>query len=165
MATVAIGRLTGRFLALLILAAAGSAAAMGAGTAMPLTERVELQELQSGFAGVTGTVWTIETDGRFVISRKINEQVTPRAEGTLDAAQLSKIAEALAAADAATLPATIGDPPPVNPRTVILQIGDKPSTLFTAGAVEAGPSGGDAESRLLNIAAAIKDVVGLPPEP
>jgi hypothetical protein len=165
MATVAIGRLTGRFLAWLILAAAGSAAAMGAGTAMPLTERVELQELQSGFAGVTGTVWTIETDGRFVISRKINEQVTPRAEGTLDAAQLSKIAEALAAADAATLPATIGDPPPVNPRTVILQIGDKPSTLFTAGAVEAGPSGGDAESRLLNIAAAIKDVVGLPPEP
>ena len=165
MATVAIGRLTGRFLALLILAGVGSAAAMGAGTALPLTERVELQELQSGFAGVTGTVWTIETDGRFVISRKINEQVTPRAEGTLDAAQLSKIAEALAAADAATLPATIGDPPPVNPRTVILQIGDKPSTLFTAGAVEAGPSGGDAESRLLNIAAAIKDVVGLPPEP
>jgi len=156
-----------RLLAMLIFANVGSAAAMGAGPLLQLTEKVELQELQTGFAGTTGTVWTVEPDGRYTIAGKINEQLTPRQEGTLDAAQLSKIAETLAAADADSLPAEMGEPPPVNPQTIILRVGEKSSTFNTIGGLDPDRAAGDddPQSRLLKIAASIKDVVGVPANP
>jgi hypothetical protein len=156
-----------RLLAMLIFACVGSAAAMGAGPLLPLTEKVELQELQTGFAGTTGTVWTVEPDGRYTIAGKVNEQLTPRQEGTLDAAQLSKIAETLAAADAENLPTEMGEPPPVNPQTIILRVGEKSSTFNTIGGVDPDQAAGDDDprSRLLKIAASIKEVVGVPANP
>jgi hypothetical protein len=152
---------------MLILACVGSAAAMGAGPLQPLTEKVELQELQTGFAGTTGTVWTVEPDGRYTIAGKINEQLTPRQEGMLDAAQLSKIAETLAAADAGNLPIEMGEPPPVNPQTIILRVGEKSSTFNTIGGIDPDRVDGDDDprSRLLKIAASIKEVVGVPANP
>ncbi len=77
MAVAAARRAVPRLLAMLIFACVGSAAAMGAGPLQPLTEKVELQELQTGFAGTTGTVWTVEPDGRYTIAGKVNEQLTP----------------------------------------------------------------------------------------
>ena len=167
MAIAAAKRALPRLLAMLIFACIGSAAAMGAGPLLSLTEKVELQELQTGFAGTTGTVWSVEPDGRYSIASKVNEQLTPRQEGTLDAAQLSKIAEALAAADAATLPAEMGEPPPVNPQVIILRVGEKASTFTTAGALDPDQAAGDDDprSRLLKIAAAIKEVIGVPANP
>jgi hypothetical protein len=154
-------------LAMLMFACIGSAAAMGAGPLLPLTEKVELEELQTGFAGTTGTIWTVEPDGRYTIAGKVNEQLTPRQEGTLDAAQLSKIAETLAAADAENLPAEMGEPQPVNPKVIILRVGEKASTFTTAGALDPDQAAGDDDprSRLLKIAASIKEVVGVPANP
>jgi hypothetical protein len=166
MAGAAAKRTVPRLLAMLIFAC-GSAAAMGAGPLPSLTEKVELQELQTGFAGTTGTVWTVEPGGRYTIAGKVNEQLTPRQEGTLDAAQLSKIAEALAAADANTLPAEMGEPPPVNPQVIILRVGEKASTFTTTGGLDPDrvASDDDPRSRLLKIAATIKEVVGVPANP
>ena len=167
MAGAAAKRTVPMLLAMLIFACIGSAAAMGAGPLLSLTEKVELQELQTGFAGTTGTVWTVEPDGRYTIAGKVNEQLTPRQEGTLDAAQLSKIAEALAAADADALPAEMGEPPPVNPQVIILRVGEKSSTFTTIGGVDPDrvASDDDPRSRLLKIAASIKEVVGIPANP
>jgi hypothetical protein len=96
----------------------------------PLTLRVE----QVGFAGTTGTVWTIEPSGhwkvaRFRLSPDGKEQLTPLRSGTLSPAQLEAMAKALAARNLAGLPAKTGREAKVNPHRVTIQFGEKKATL------------------------------------
>lgn len=144
--------------------AAAMVSVMASGTqSLPAT--VELQDLQTGFAGTTGTVWTIATDGTFTVADKTNDRVDlPRHQGKLDQQQLARLAESLRAADAEQLPARIGEQPPVNPRSITLRIGSKISTLILAGGPDdQGSSPADPhhpQARLLAVAATIKDLLG-----
>jgi hypothetical protein len=96
----------------------------------PLTVREE----QSGFAGTTGTVFTIEPSGRWRLERFRpagggKEHLTPVRTGTLSLAQLETLAKALAAHDLAGLAAKTGREPKANPHRVTIRFGQKTSTL------------------------------------
>jgi hypothetical protein len=120
-----------------------------------LKERLEVRELQGGFAGFTGTYTVIEPDGTWntgpvLPQDKVGE---PKAKGKLTAEQLALLAKDLAKHDLLTLPKQ-GEPV-VNPKVVKITYGKAVSEL------QPGP-GKDAEAdkairaRYTGIVAAVK---------
>jgi hypothetical protein len=94
---------------------------------MPLT----LKESQGGFAGTTGTIWTIARDCGFTVSRFVNVNISsPHRQGRLTAEQQSTLSRLLAEKAAQSLPGvTIGEPPPVNPHQISIEYGGRTSVL------------------------------------
>lgn len=91
---------------------------------------LELRESQSGFAGVTGTRWTIAPDGRWTRAGFINDQVRPPdRQGRLSGQQLAELAGRLAQQGFTALPARLGQPPPINPRTLSIRFGTDETAL------------------------------------
>ena len=126
---------------------------------MPLT----VTETQGGFAGTTGTVWTIQADCSFTIARFINASVSePHQRGQLNADQQARLSRLLAEKGAANLPAKVGPPPQVNPHQIILNFNGKASVLDLSpgpggiASVKAGAD--DAAKRLVDIYEGVKDV-------
>jgi hypothetical protein len=102
-----------------------------------LSGRLVLEDSQSGFAGVTSDVWTIEPDGSFTIERLLGDKpIAPARTGTLTAEDLESIAAAMAAQDFRSFPAEAGEGGKVNPRSLTLTFGDQTSVLWL-------PAGGD----------------------
>jgi hypothetical protein len=96
----------------------------------PLT----LREEQSGFAGTTGTVFTIEPSGRWRVERfrrvgGDKEELTPVRSGTLSQSDLEALAKALASQDLAGLAEKAGREPKVNAHRITIRFGTKASTL------------------------------------
>lgn len=93
-----------------------------------LKERIEIQQLQGGFAGFTGTYCAIEPDGAWSTG-----QVLPRmmkretAQGKLNAEQLAELAKSLATNDLATLPNH--GAPVANPAVTVVLYGMNRSEL------------------------------------
>src|SRR5690348_3372092 len=55
-----------------------------------------VKDMQDGFAGTTGTVWTIKPDCTFRVSRLLNQKVTePYREGRLTPEQRARLSEIL----------------------------------------------------------------------
>jgi hypothetical protein len=97
-----------------------------AGTMVPLI----LKQSRGGFAGTTGTVWTIAPDCGFTVSRFVNAAVRePHRRGQLTPEQESILSRLLVEKGAASLPATIGEPAQVNPYQIILEYGGRVSVL------------------------------------
>lgn len=91
----------------------------------PLT----VTEQQSGFAGITGTTWTVEADGRYRAVRFVNERVEPPyKQGQLAAAPLRTLGATLER-ELATLPARLGQEAEINPRTVVIRFAQRTWTL------------------------------------
>jgi hypothetical protein len=93
-----------------------------------------VREEQSGYAGKTGTVFTIEPSGGWRVERfrpagDGKEQRTLLRSGTLSPSQLEALAKSLAANDLAGLAAKAGQEPKANPRRVVIRFGEKTSTL------------------------------------
>jgi hypothetical protein len=127
---------------------------------MPLT----LTETQGGFAGTTGTVWKINPDCSFTISRLINAMVSdPHRRGQLTSEQQSKLT-GLLAEKAANLPAKVGQPVQVNPHQLTLIAGGKTSVLDLPpgpGGLESVKGGAeDAAKRLVEIFEVVKELTG-----
>jgi hypothetical protein len=95
---------------------------------------------QSGFSGVTGTVWKIDTDGSWAVATFLNEKTTRTLrEGKLTDRQLAALAAHLAALEVGDLPKELGDFKGANPHTFVLRIGDRTTTVTVgAGTVTAG---------------------------
>lgn len=93
-----------------------------------LKERVEVQELQGGFAGFTGKYYAIEQDGSWSTG-----QVLPRmmkretAQGKLNAEQLTELAKSLSSNDLASLPNH--GKPVTNPQVTAILYGKTRSEL------------------------------------
>jgi hypothetical protein len=103
-----------------------------------LKEKLVLREEQGGFAGLTGTIWTIEPSGHWRVEsfrpdKAGNEELTTRREGRMTAEQLATLAKGLAAQDLASLPAKLGRDAKVNPHRYSLKFGKKHSTLAGVG--------------------------------
>jgi hypothetical protein len=61
-----------------------------------LKQVLEVRDSQSGFAGISGTVWRIEPDGRYVGARFANQiEGPPVLSGKLDPQTLARLAELL----------------------------------------------------------------------
>ena len=97
-----------------------------ADTMAPLT----LKDSRGGFAGYTGTVWTIAPDGSFTVSRFVNAAVhDPHRRGHLTPEQQSILSRLLVEKGATSLPARIGEPAQVNPHQIILECGGRMTVL------------------------------------
>jgi hypothetical protein len=99
-----------------------------------LKQRLELREVQGGFAGYTGTYWVIETDGSWstgqVFMHSPETKTSSAAKGQLTAAQLAGLAKVFAQHGLAELP-NHGEAH-VNPHILTVQFGKKTMTLLPA---------------------------------
>jgi hypothetical protein len=140
-----------------------AAAFLGADGA--LRAPVELRDAQEGFAGQTGTLWTIEPDGAYRVARFVAQVVQPaHRTGQLTRAELARLAQVLAAQDLLSLPDTVGSLPPVNPRRISVRFGSRVSTLVLAPGEEpreaaARGTPGSPATRLVAIREAIRTLV------
>lgn len=100
-----------------------------------LKGQLRLRDSQSGFAGETGRVWTIEPDGRWQRQPFVNARSgAPESSGQLDRDQLKQLADAMAKHRLATLPERMGNRG-VNPRVVQITFLDRQVSLIgSAGA-------------------------------
>jgi hypothetical protein len=120
-------------LALLGLLISGTNMAQESSLSAPLV----LKDVQSGFAGETGRVWTISPDGGYTVARQIGlKELEPDQQGRLTPqqwAQLKTLLDRLAV----TAPRQLGGAPQVNARRITLSYGGKQSVLNLP------PAGGD----------------------
>jgi hypothetical protein len=126
-----------------------------------------VKDTQDGFAGQTGTVWTIAPDCKFTVAQQIGPKTgEPIKQGRLTADQQLRLKELLKRADVEELPEKMGDGPPVNARRVTVAFAGKVSVLtlaagagdlkdLRAAAGSSGPAG-----RLLDLAEALRDMTG-----
>jgi hypothetical protein len=125
-----------------------------------------VKDTQDGFAGTTGTVWTIEPDCTFRVSRIFNQNVAePHVKGHLTPEQQARLSEVLAKDAPAELPVQIGEASAVNARRITLEYDGKVSALSMGpgdrdiGAIRAGDPL-DPARRLLEVAEAVKNMLG-----
>jgi hypothetical protein len=120
-------------LALLGFVISGTNMAQESSQSAPLV----LKDLQGGFAGETGRVWTISPDGGYTVARQIGlKELEPDQQGRLTPqqwAQLKTLLDRLAV----TAPRQLGGAPQVNARRITLSYGGKQSVLNLP------PAGGD----------------------
>jgi hypothetical protein len=104
----------------------------------PLSAPLVLKDVQSGFAGETGNVWTIAPDCSFTVARQIGlKMLDPYKQGQLTPEQRTQLKEMMDRMTATALPAQIGAAPQANARQITLSYGDRQSVLSLP------PGGGD----------------------
>jgi hypothetical protein len=125
-----------------------------------------VKDTQEGFAGTTGTVWTITPNCMFQVSRLFGQNLAePHLKGTLTSEQQVQLSELLAKNLVAELPAQVGEASPVNARRITLEYGDKVSVLSmgpgdrdTSAIRSASPL--EPSRRLLEVADGIEKMLG-----
>lgn len=124
-----------------------------------LTAVLKLQDGQMGFAGTTGTSWTIECDGQWKQCSVFNEKEEPQCSGKLDKKQLEALAAVLTEHKMKKLPDSFGKQVDVNPKVYTLSFGDKKSELTLDGGEELAGAKGVKDAEALKRYAAIVDCV------
>jgi len=113
-------------LALLGLLISGTNMAQESSLSAPLV----VKDLQSGFAGETGRVWTISPDGSYAVARQIGLNVLdPDKQGRLTPEQWAQLKTRLDRMAVMALPRELGGAPQVNARRITLSYGGKESVL------------------------------------
>ena len=98
-----------------------------------LSATLMLKDVQGGFAGFTGVIWTIRPDGSWDRKRIIGHTThKPDFNGKLSAKQLQQIADVLTHAQMNKLPVRLGKFRGVNPHVVTLGWG-KRQYVWTLG--------------------------------
>jgi hypothetical protein len=132
----------------------------------PLSAPLTLKDTQGGFAGETGTVWTIASDCSFTIARQIGLKVLdPHKQGQLTREQQARLKELLDRMAVAPLPERLGGEPQVNARRITLSYGGKQSALsLPAGSGDLNAlravAGDDPAGRILELAHTLKGMTG-----
>lgn len=89
-----------------------------------LAQTLTLRDSQGGFAGFSGSLWTIEPDGTWRRAPFLNEDVREAEQsGQLSAKELSALAAALKQHKLVDLPKNIGGEPMTNPHVFTLTFG------------------------------------------
>ena len=95
-----------------------------------LIAKLEFQDGQMGFVGISGMLWAIDPNGMCHGARFINETASPpHREGQLDQQDLVTLANILSDQNFADLPAEIPSEQTLNPHRLTIRLGDKSSTL------------------------------------
>jgi hypothetical protein len=115
--------------ALLLAALLSSTLAMS--EQCPLSSPLVVKDLQDGFAGQTGSIWTVSVDCTITVARQVGQKVSePYYRGRLSAEQQVELRNALKKTSLADLPPEAGTGgPPVNARRVVVAMGSRVSTL------------------------------------
>ena len=92
-----------------------------------LTRALEVRDVQGGFAGFTGRVWTVDPAGRWTTGRVFNQKIDVEKKGELTKEQLAALAKELARHDLANLKSE--GKPTTNPHVVTIKFGDREATL------------------------------------
>jgi hypothetical protein len=124
-----------------------------------LTHPLKVVQLQSGFAGSTGTEYTIEPDGTWTTASVFNKKITPKDKGKLTAKELEGLAGLLAKNELAKLPAKSGKQPGANPHTITIEFGKTRATLV--GQMQPKMDPNDAASAESRFAGIVQGVRGL----
>ena len=104
----------------------------------PLSAPLTVKDTQGGFAGETGTVWTIAPDCNFTVARQIGLKILdPHKQGRLTSEQQARLRELLDRMAVVALPERLGGEPQVNARQIALSYAGKQSVLNLP------PGGGD----------------------
>jgi hypothetical protein len=130
----------------------------------PAKPMLTVKDSQDGFAGKTGTIWTIKSDCSFEVARFRGDEVSaPHLKGQLTPEQQSHIAAVLSTAAVQTLPAHVGEPAPVNAHQITIDYGGKTAVVNLGMGDPAlqGPSR-DSAQRVIEISKAVKGVTGGP---
>ena len=99
-----------------------------------LRHRLVLKDSQSGFAGVSGFVWTIQPEGKWDRRPFLNDKVRDADRtGKLTAAQLSQLATEFEKYRMLKLPRHLGQRSQVNPHIFSISFGDKEIDLALRG--------------------------------
>ena len=104
----------------------------------PLSAPLTVKDTQDGFAGETGTVWTVAPDCSYTVARQIGLKILePERRGQLTPEQQAQLKELLDRVLSAGMPQRLGGAPQVNARRIAVSYGDKESVLSLV------PGGGD----------------------
>jgi hypothetical protein len=132
-----------------------------------LRASLEIRDEKRGFGTFAGTIYRIEPNGQWTITRIFRNRSYPYSEGALPKAQLKKLAGALAQFELASLPSA--GRPLVNPHVLTIAFGERRSELiFGVDLVATRPSPSDPEPAIVARYGGIADAVrGLlqPPDP
>jgi hypothetical protein len=132
----------------------------------PLSAPLTVKDTQGGFAGETGTVWTIAPDCNFTVARQIGLKILdPHKQGRLTSEQQARLHELLDRMAVVALPERLGGEPQVNARQIALSYAGKQSVLNLP------PGGGDLNAlrratgdnpagRMLELADILRDMTG-----
>jgi len=89
-----------------------------------------LKDVQGGFAGETGRVWTISPDGGYTVARQIGlKELDPDQQGRLTPEQWAQLKALLDRMAVLALPRQLGGAPQVNARRITLSYGGQLSVL------------------------------------
>lgn len=101
-----------------------------------LKHSLVLRDAQSGFAGESGQIWTISSDGSWKVTPFLNRNIRDAtASGKLSGKQLGEIANSLAQAKFNELPNRIGKFTGANPHTVSIKFGEQQAALVMRGGI------------------------------
>jgi hypothetical protein len=118
-----------------------------------LSAPLVLEDIQGGFAGETGRIWTIAPDGSYTVARQIGLKVLePDKQGWLTPEQRARLKVSLDRMAAVALPQQLGGGPQVNARRITLSYGGKQSVLSLppgGGDPSAHSAAGDDSTRLI----------------
>src|SRR5438034_640448 len=118
-------------LALLGLFISGTNMAQESSPSGPLV----LEDIQGGFAGETGRIWTIAPDGSYTVARQIGLKVLePDKQGRLTPEQWAQLRALLDRMASVAMPQQLGGGPRVNARRITLSYGGRQSVLNLASA-------------------------------
>jgi hypothetical protein len=108
----------------------------------PISAPLTLKDIQSGFAGETGTVWTVAPDCSFTVARQIGSKtLPPHKRGQLTPEQQAVLKDMIGRIGIAALPEQFSEGSPVNARRITLSYAGKQTTMVL-------PPGGGDPSRL-----------------
>lgn len=132
-----------------------------------LVGKLEISLSQDGFAGTSGTIWTIAPNGDYQASRFLNQSTSaPYAKGKLDSKALRQIARILQQQDFLSLPQETGQTPPINPKRIKINFGQQVAVLtLPPGQTLQDASGNSAQldsdprQRLLTILHSVLDLI------
>ena len=95
-----------------------------------LTTPLVIKDLQSGYVGQTGTVWTIESDCSYSVARQIGLKIgEPHKRGRLNGDQAQRLTALIDRADLVRLPNQLGGVPQPNARQITVVYARNQSTL------------------------------------
>ena len=118
------------FTAMLAICGIATGAAEAAQARPRLPVRLILRDGQPGVVGESGTIVTIERDGRFRVARFVNERIeAPHRKGMLRAEAIRKLARTFARVHAADLPGVMSRSAAANAHRLQLSVGKRMSTL------------------------------------
>ena len=156
--------------AMLLLAGVMAAGLLLSGASMtkqcPLTAPLILKDLQGGFVGQTGTVWTIAPDCSFTVARQTGPKIAdPHKNGRLTSDQEKRLAALLARTELAALPKQLGGVPQANAHQITVSYGRMLCVLNLP------PAGGSADPQrasadplaawVVELGDALKDMIGI----